>query len=423
MTHSSSNEHIGSVPAGMTSQRNYLTAALPGTGGLIKQHPDDFSVEEIPRYLPCGEGEHLFITLEKTGLTTWELIKKLSRQLGIKERDVGYAGLKDAKAVTRQTVSVPRIDKDRLSRVSIPGVTVLQADYHRNKLRLGHLSGNRFQIRIRQPHEDALDRALDILQVLADLGVPNVFGEQRYGLLGNSHQIGQKILRGDWKGAIDEIIGAPQAIRDSSWKKAAELYQNGAFKEAAKTLPSGMADERKLLQTLDQGIDPGQAILTMPRKKLRFYLSAYQSELFDRLVSMRLPTIERLWAGDLAFLHDRGACFGVTDPAAEQPRADRLEISPTAPLFGYKVKLASGPAGILEEGLLSKEGLSLDTFRLDHGLAMEGERRPLRVPLGNHGAQSCEGDLILSFSLPPGSFATSVLFEVMKSEPHFSLSE
>lgn len=415
--------HASSGEAGESPQRNFLTAAFPGTGGLIKQDPADFFVEEIPRYLPCGNGEHLFITVEKTGLTTWDLVKRLSRQLGLKEREVGYAGLKDAKAITRQTISVPSTAKDRLPNVSIPGVTILQTDYHRNKLRLGHLSGNRFRIRIRQPHPEALDRALDILQVLADLGVPNIFGEQRYGLLGNSHRIGKNILRQNWHGAIAEIIGNPETIRDPAWKQAAKLYRKGTLKDAAKALPPGMADERKLLQHLGQGMKQSQALLAIPRKKLRFYLSAYQSALFDRLVAMRLSTIERLWAGDLAYLHDRGACFSVADPSAEQPRADRLEISATAPLFGYKVKLAGGPAGILEEGLLSKEGITLDAFRLGDGLTMEGERRPLRVPLANHDAECCEDDLILNFTLPPGSFATSVLFEVMKSDSFLSLPE
>jgi len=158
-------------------------------------------------------------------------------------------------------------------------------------------------------------------------------------------------------------------------------------------------------------------VLAMPRKLLRLYLSAYQSSLFDRLVDMRMKSINKIWLGDIAFKHVNGACFVVTDPAAEQPRADAFEISATAPLYGFKTKLAEAQAGLLEEGLLDKEGLTPRSFRLSGGLAMEGERRPLRVPIQ---AATCVADgdnLVLSFSLPKGSFATTVLAEVMKARP------
>mgnify|MGYP001205403680 CR=1 FL=1 len=152
----------------------------------------------------------------------------------------------------------------------------------------------------------------------------------------------------------------------------------------------------------------------MPHKLLRLYLSAYQSQLFDRLVDMRLSTLERLWPGDLAWKHSNGACFKVIDPASEQPRADQFEISPTAPLYGHKVTLATGQAGLLEESLLDKEQLKLKDFRLGEGLAMPGERRPLRVPLEEVRLKQQGKHLLLSFALPKGSFATAVLAEVMK---------
>ena len=153
----------------------------------------------------------------------------------------------------------------------------------------------------------------------------------------------------------------------------------------------------------------------MPRKLLRLYLSAYQSSLFDRMIDMRLASLEKIWPGDLAYKHVNGACFLVTDPDAEQPRADSLEISPTAPLFGYKTKLAEGQAGLLERSLLDKEQLTLESFRLSGGLAMEGERRPVRVPIQAPACIREDGSLLVSFSLPKGSFATTVLSEVMKT--------
>jgi tRNA pseudouridine13 synthase len=395
----------------------YLTASFSGTGGTIKESPEDFLVEEIPLYTPCGEGEHLYLEVEKRGLTTFDLLQRLSRALRVREREMGYAGMKDARATTRQTVSVQGVRPEEALALKLEGIRILSARYHRNKLRLGHLAGNRFRIRIREVREGALDTALDVLHVLGQVGVPNRFGEQRYGALGNTHLIGGALLRRDFEGAARLIVGDPTVITNERWRAGAERFAAGDLQGALEALPGRQRDERNLIRALLEGKTPQQAVLGLPRKLLRLYLSAFQSSLFDRLVDMRLDSLEILWEGDLAWKHDNGACFVVEDLAAEQPRADRLEISPSGPLFGYKSTLASGAAGILEQALLEKEGLRLEDFRLGEGLGMEGERRPLRVPLGEAEALQEGGDLVLSFSLPRGSYATAVLREVMKELP------
>lgn len=394
----------------------YLTGRFPGTGGGIKENADDFFVEEIPLYLPCGEGEHLYLTVEKRGLTTLDLLQQLARALNVSERELGYAGLKDARAVTRQTISIPGVTPEQVQALSLPGVTVLDARLHRNKLRTGHLAGNRFRIRIRGVAENAVTTAGDVLHVLQNVGVPNYFGEQRYGILANSHYIGRALLRGDFDEAARQIVGDPAAIGNERWRAAAERFRAGDLAGALAVLPGRQRDERRLMQALLDGRPVREAVLALPRKLLRLYLSAYQSSLFDRLVDMRLGTLDILWPGDLAFKHDNGACFYVEDAAAEQSRADHLEISPSAPLYGYKVHLARGEAGILEESLLLKEGVQLDAFRLAGGLGMEGERRPLRVPLREATVSGEENDLLVSFALPKGSYATSVLREIVKPD-------
>ncbi len=394
---------------------HYLTAKLPGTGGVIRQEPEDFQVEELPLYSPCGEGDHLYLTVEKCGLTTYDLLRELATRLGCQERDLGYAGLKDSRAITRQTVSVPQRKPQDVEGLEIPGVRILSARLHRNKLRPGHLAGNRFRIRIHAPLPGSLPRAEAILGVLEDLGVPNRFGEQRYGALGNSHHIGRAILRGDFATAMAEIIGDPAEIKHLGWQKAAEAFRSGDLKTAIQQLPRHCRPERRLLEMTVDGKSPRQAVLAMPRNLLKLYLSALQSSLFDRMVDMRLATLERIWLGDLAYKHENGACFLVTDPVAEQPRADRFEISPTAPLVGFKTRLAEGQAGLLERSLLDKERLTLDDFRLTGGLAVEGERRPIRVPLKESRCEQAGEDLVLTFSLPKGSYATTVLAEIMKT--------
>lgn len=395
---------------------DYLTSHFPGIGGLIKEDIDDFFVEEIPLYLPCGEGEHLYLTIEKRGLTTFALMQQLARELGIRERDMGYAGLKDARATTRQTISLPGVSLQQIENLQIDRVTVLSAAFHRNKLRPGHLAGNRFRIRIREAKPDSEERARDVLHVLEQLGVPNFFGQQRYGSLGNSHLIGHALLRKDFTGAVGLILGDPQKIEEPRWREGASRFHRGDLAGALEVLPGRMRDERRLLHGLQDGLSAQQAVMRLPQKLLRLYLSAYQSHLFDRVVAMRLSSLETLWQGDLAYKHDNGACFLVEDPAAEQSRAERLEISPSGPMFGFKMTMAQGQAGILETALLDKEGLSLEDFRLGGGLNMDGERRPLRIPLQETDVEGEGPDLILSFILPKGAYATSVLREVMKVE-------
>ena len=151
-----------------------------------------------------------------------------------------------------------------------------------------------------------------------------------------------------------------------------------------------------------------------PRLK-KLYLSALQSWLFDRLLDERLETFDQVEEGDLAFRHDNGACFLVEDAAAEAPRAARQEISPTGPLFGCRMTLPAGAQREREERLLAAEGLTLGQFDLPGGLRMEGERRPFRVLLGEPVLEQEGNDLILSFSLPRGAYATTVLGEVMKN--------
>ena len=392
----------------------FLTADIAGTGGVIKQSPEDFRVDEIPLYPPCGEGEHLYVTVRKTGLTTHQLIRKAARVFDLKEREIGYAGLKDAQATTCQTISLPLVAPEDAVQLGDDRIEVVSAIRHRNKLRLGHLAGNRFTIRIADPQNGALSRAEQILSTLESKGVPNFFGSQRYGGLENSHLIGEAILKEDFDLACRHLVGDPEKIEHPDWKEAAILFSQGETAAALERLPQHCRFERQLLSRLDRGQSSKKALLSLPNNILRLYLSAYQSALFDRVVGMRLATIDKIWPGDIACKHVNGACFRVEAADEEQLRADRFEISATAPLFGHKVMLATGQSGILEQSLLDKEGLTLPDFKLGRGLAMAGERRPLRVPVTAIELSGDNDGLILSFTLPKGSYATSLLREIIK---------
>lgn len=396
--------------------KTYLTADLPGTGGTIKETPEDFLVAEIPLYLPCGEGEHTFAEIEKRGITTLEALRRLAKALGIAERDMGYAGMKDARGVTRQTFSIPRVAPDRVLGLEVQGIRVLSASLHRNKLKLGHLRGNRFRLRVRGVTADAVPKASAVLSVLAKRGVPNYFGEQRYGTQGNSHLIGAALLRGDYRGAVDALIGDAAKVTDERWRTAIEAYRRGDLDESLRAFPGHCRTERDLLQRLVKQPDDWEKAFRAVHPRLKkLYLSAFQSFLFDRLLDGRLDRLDEVVDGDVAYKHDNGACFLVTDAAAEAVRAEAFEISPTGPLFGCKMKEPEGKVLELERQVLDKEGISLESFNLTGGLRMDGERRPLRVPLMEPTAAWDGEGLVLEFGLPRGSYATAVLREVMKA--------
>ncbi len=156
-----------------------LTADAPGVGGRPVE-PEDFVVEEIPAYLPCGTGDHGYARVEKRGLTTRQAVDRLCRALSVPPSSAGYAGLKDKHAVTRQWISLAGVTPDQLLALpATPELRVLEASRHRNKLKTGHLRGNRFTIRLRELAVDgqlAHDRASAVLEQLGEIGLPNFYG-------------------------------------------------------------------------------------------------------------------------------------------------------------------------------------------------------------------------------------------------------
>jgi tRNA pseudouridine13 synthase len=394
----------------------YLTADIPGIGGTIKDSPEDFLVEEIPSYIPCGSGEHCYLTVEKRGITTLEAIRRIAQTLKIQERDIGYAGMKDAVGVTRQTLSVQWLDPEKALALQLDGVKVVTAQRHSNKLKLGHLKGNRFRIAVRGVSADTAQLVPAIVDILEKRGVPNYFGSQRYGVQGNSHLIGAAMLRQEWRECVDRLMGEADSVRDQEWSAAICAYHRGDLHEALRIFPRHCRSERDVLQRLVSR--PGgyeKAFSAVHPRLKKLYLSATQSFLFDQTVALRIGRLDEVIAGDLAYKHVNGACFLVEDAAAEQGRAAAFEISATGPMFGYKMKRPEGAVWETEHEILEQSGLDLHLFDLPGGMRMEGERRPLRVPAGDF-SWSASGDVVtVEFSLPKGSYATSLVREITKT--------
>jgi tRNA pseudouridine13 synthase len=393
----------------------YLTKDLPGVGGRIKVQNADFYVQEIPLYLPSGQGDHTYATIEKEGLSTFQAVRHIAQALGIDPRQVGSAGLKDAHAITVQTLSLGNIDPRRVEQLDLPHIRILAVSQHTNKLKTGHLGGNRFKIRVRDVTESALPAAQAILDVLTRRGVPNYFGEQRFGVRGETHLLGRELVRGDDQAFVRHYVGMPQAHESPQVQRARQLYEQGDLAASARTWPRSMANERHVVQSLlEHQANLSRAVRTIPTRMRKFFASAYQGALFNRILAARLDDLDSLQQGDLAWIHGKGAVFLVRHPGQEQPRADRLEISPSGPLYGYKLTLAQSAPGELERQVLEQEGLGLEDFRI-RGIKLKGARRPLRFPLREVKAWYDDG-LMLSFALPPGCYATTVLAEVMKAD-------
>ncbi|MBL8899141.1 MAG: tRNA pseudouridine(13) synthase TruD [Planctomycetes bacterium] len=392
----------------------FLTSEEPPLRGALKVEPEDFAVEEIPAYPASGEGTHLYLSIEKRGLTTRDAIRALARELGRSERDFGYAGLKDARAVTRQRVSIEHVEPERIAGFETSGLRVLGVERHGNKLKPGHLRGNRFEILLRGADPSELERARRILGLLAERGVPNAFGAQRFGRSGIGHLLGRALLLGDAASFAQLWLTTAAPTDDEASVLARERCAAGAYGEVLAELPRGWREERPLLEGLAAGLDPSRAIRRLDLSLLRFFVSAWQAALFQRVLARRLTSCDVVRAGDIAFLHRNGACFLVEDELAEAPRAAAFEISPSGPLFGTALLRAQRESGALEDAVLAEDGFDAERLASAGKLAPSGERRALRFALGEPRVEADPEGLRFRFALAPGCYATTVLGELTK---------
>lgn len=398
----------------------FLTHNLAGIGGAIKRRAEDFVVHEIPLYEACGTGEHVYCEIQKINQSTFDLVRKVAAALNVPERAIGYAGMKDARAVTRQFFSIQGVTEDAVFALQIPNAQVLWVGRHSNKLRLGHLAGNRFQIKIRDVLPTDVLKARAILDVIERRGMPNYFGEQRFGRRGNNHVLGAALIRGDNIAVLRGLLGSPDPnVDDKATREARRLFDEKQNDESMKHWPRRCGLERRVLARLMKTHKPNAAVRVVDEKLKRLWVSALQSKLFNDVVAKRLDTIDAVLLGDVAYKHDNGACFRVTDPAAEQPRCTNFEISPSGPLVGYRVTLPESQPLEIEQDVFAAAGLKPDDFKDAGRQSAKGARRPLRVKPAEvelTGGADEHGPYVgISFALPAGSFATVLLGEIMKA--------
>jgi tRNA pseudouridine13 synthase len=399
----------------------YLTRDFPGVGGSIKQRPEDFFVQEVPLYEPSGEGEHVYAEVQKVGLTTFDAINKIADALRISSRDIGYAGLKDARAITRQVFSIPGVREQDVMGLHIPNMTIQWAARHGNKLRLGHLAGNRFAIKIRQVNPTDVVKLGPVLETLKARGMPNFFGEQRFGRRGNNDLLGATLIRGRPEELLKHLLGSPDPnLDDPQTLKARTNFERHDLDGAMKGWPRSGGLERRILARLIKTEKAGAAVRAIDEKLRRLWVSALQSKLFNEVLTQRIDSLDKLVDGDLAYKHENGACFLVESAATEQPRADSFEISATGPLVGYRMSSPQGEAEKIEETVFKSHGLTPGHFKQEGRDRAKGARRPLRVQPRDlqlaAGVDEFGEHITVAFTLPAGSYATVLLRELMKSD-------
>jgi tRNA pseudouridine13 synthase len=335
----------------------FFTAELPGTGGRIGPELEDFVVDEVPAYLPSGAGDHWYVRVQKRGLTTRDAVLALARGANVPERDVGYAGMKDKHGVTTQWLSLPGKAPPPETWQLPPELAVLEASRHTNKLRTGHLRGNRFRIGLAGSEAGAAERARAIFARLAERGHVNQFGAQRFGRGGRNLEDASNWLSGTTR------------------------------------LPRGR-----------------ERFLT------KLYASVIQSEIFNRYATRRVELgLGRLLQGEVVRLSGAGASFVVEEPERELERLLARDIVLTGPLPGPKMRAAAHEAAELERTLREELGLD-ERASAELGRHAPGTRRDLLIHPEGVEVSETPDRVWLAFELPAGSYATLVVRELTRAE-------
>ncbi|WP_373070828.1 tRNA pseudouridine(13) synthase TruD [Sulfurimonas sp.] len=338
----------------------------------FKQSPRDFVVDEIPLYEFSGEGEHLILHVRKKNLSTMELIGILAKYLGIKNKEIGYAGLKDKHAMTKQYISVHKKHEELLEKFEHENVKILSTTYHNNKIRIGHLSSNRFYIRLKKVNPTDAKKIDEALKNISSQGMPNFFGYQRFGSDGNNHIDGEKIAKGEKKERNVKVR-----------KLLISAYQSHLFN----LWLSRRLEINSLVASFS--LDELENLLNLPKNEIK------------KLKEQKHPF--KLLEGDVMEHYPYGRLFEFDQSEHDFERFNSRDISVTGLLCGKKARLSSGYAREIEKDF-------------DDNINADGTRRygwvyPTDVE-GRFNAQEAQYEL--NFTLPKGSYATVLIEEIAK---------
>ncbi len=391
-----------------------------GVGGRLRARMGDFVVLEIPLRPPSGEGRYTWFRVVARNWETMRLVRALARQLGVSRRRILFAGTKDKRAITSQWMSVD-LEPGALSSVSLKDVHIPEWGRDPEPVELGKLWGNRFHILVS-------DLDLPPQKAIAEVpegDFPNFFGPQRFGAMRPiTHRVGERILARDWRGAVELYVGAISPLENEAATEARRAFMKGDLEGALELFPRYNTYERQMVRHLLRR--PGDylgALETLPKRLLEMFLHAVQSYLFNRMLSDLLKergSPSEVDIGDAALpvdehgLPDQKGFVPVTRHNLELVRRRILEGKAylSLPLPGPRTRMTDR-----ERAWLDRYGLNLRTFDVPElGVRAPGRRRETHQRPRNLRKWAVPRGLYLSFDLPKGTYATSLLREVMGVE-------
>jgi tRNA pseudouridine13 synthase len=337
----------------------------------FRQSANDFVVDEIPLYPFSSEGEHLVLHIRKKNLTTWEMVDVLSRHLGVKAREIGYAGLKDKNALTKQYISVHKKYEEKIDGFSRDGIKILSKTYHKNKIKMGHLKGNRFFIRLKRVTPMAAKKIDEALDQIRKNGMPNFFGYQRFGNDGDNYKLGMEIVQGK---------------RREKKVKLKKLLVNSYQSHLFNLWLSRRIEINILLESFD-------------KKELSGLLNM-DEETITALQKQKHPF--KLMQGDVMMHYPYGRAF-ILDGEEDIERFSNRDIVPGGLLCGKRVMRSEADAYKVEK-------------EYDEEIGVDGARRFAWIfPEDIEGEyKEDEAWFELHFTLPKGSYATVLLEQIAK---------
>ena len=398
---------------------------LSGVGGKLRNSPDDFVVREVSIVPSLSKtGRH---TIAKVTARNWEtnaLLRILAKYLGIYSERIGFAGTKDKRAVTTQLLSFP-VDEEKVSNLEIKDVSIDILGKSNRKIKLGELIGNDFTIKITNT-KNTKDRLPPLISALKD-GFPNYFGVQRFGSIRPiTHLVGKEIVNNDFEEAVKIYLYAESNVEeeDRSFLRSLDNWEI-----TLENLPERWLYERDLVKHLiSKDNDFKGAIRKLPLNLSRLFVHAYQGAIFNKIIEDRLDSGIPLNApqiGDLILPEDSNGCpnslraIEVTDFNLEkiEKRCSEGRAWVSGLIPGVDSKTSGGVQGEIENAALSYFEVEKEDFTIPHlpELSSFGKRRALHETPKNLTTEITDNGAIVNFALNKGSYATSFLREIIKS--------
>ncbi|MCW4023564.1 MAG: tRNA pseudouridine(13) synthase TruD [Candidatus Bathyarchaeota archaeon] len=421
-----------------------------GTGGAIRKSIDDFVVQEVlvdgtkaqidgtvpSRALCSSQNRQRFLlcSLVKRDWDTLLAVKNLAKALGVETVRVQAAGIKDAKAVTAQHLTLENVSAEEAAKVDIKDIKLTPIGYIREALTAYYLLGNSFTINITelQVPKETIEAQISqtMQQINAAGGIPNFYGHQRFGTARPiTHVVGKHLIQDDYEGAAMAFLAQPSKYeRETSRQARTNLQETRDFKAALQEFPVPLRYERYMLMHLSENpTDFAGAFRRLPQKLLSLFVQAQQSFLFNRFLSERikadLPLNEALLGDFVVGVERNGLPMANTAEIATEARLSKVNEAMAAgrmrvalPMFGAKGKLSGGVMGEIEQRVLDEEGVKVRAVNEFSYLGGKGGVRAALTPVKDFKAEVSEEKATLSFTLHRGCYATVLLREIIKPE-------